>query len=149
MKRIWSTIKESVWRYSGKPSQDNPSPGLLSNPGPPEYNAGQLITRRRRSGVFGSASFDNYSWHATAFPALQLTRILAASSGISATSYAWPKLLQSPVDTGILEPLHAQMSWPTTFPIRVQKVVDLSTRSHLSSSGVPWLASHTPCGYRI
>ena len=88
MKRIWSTSKEFVWKYSGTPSQDYPSPGLLLNPGPPEYNAVQLITRRRRSGVFGSASFDNYSWHATAFPAPQLTRILAASSDISATSYA-------------------------------------------------------------
>lgn len=88
MKQIWSTIKEFVWRYSGKPSQDYPSPGLILKPGPPEYNAGQLITRQRSSGIFGSISFDNCSWYATAFPALQLTGIPAASSDISATSYA-------------------------------------------------------------
>jgi hypothetical protein len=110
MKRIWNTIKEFVWRYYGKPSQDYPSPELILKPGPPEYNAGQLITRRRSSGVFGSVSFDNCSWYATAFPALHLTRILAARSDISATSYARPKLLQFPGDTDILEPLHAQMS---------------------------------------
>lgn len=36
-----------------------------------------------------------------------------------------------------------------TFPICVQEVVEFSTRSNLPSSGVPWLASQTPRGYRI
>jgi hypothetical protein len=157
MKRVWSTIKEFVWRYSGKPGQDYPFPDLILNPGPPpEHNGRQLITRRRSSDVFGSVSFDDCSWYATAFPALQLTRLLAASSDIGATSYAWPKLLLFPVGTSILEPVHAQMSWRTngvkacyTFPIRVQGVVDLSTHNNVPSSGVPWLASNTPCGCRI
>jgi hypothetical protein len=122
----------------------------------PEHNGGQLIARRRSSGVSGSVSFDDCSWYATALPALRLQRLLAASSDISATSCAWPKLLQFPVGTSILKPLHVQMSWRTngvkacyTFPIRVQEAVDLSTHNNVPSSGMPWLASNTPCGYRI
>lgn len=91
MKWTWSTINEFVWRYSRKPSQDYPSPGIYLNPGPHEYKAGQLITRRRRSGVFGSVSIDKCPWYATVFPALQLT----ASSDISTTHMPDPNRLNS------------------------------------------------------
>jgi hypothetical protein len=81
MKRTCSTINEFVWRYSRNPSQEYPSPGIYINPGPPGYKSGQLITQRRRSGVFGSVSIDKCPWYATVFPVLQLTRITSCFLG--------------------------------------------------------------------